>query len=289
MLRLGAKSITGKLTTMNVLVSAGALLVCCVAFVSYDIYSYRDALLRNLSIQAQIIGFNCISAITFNDPGSAQSTLSAVSVSPNIIAAGILLPDGQMFARYARSGVPVSLPPTSHFDTEQYWFRIHEVILVRPIDFQGKIIGAVYIRANPSTLYARLARYLLITVVVVVASLIAAFVLSRVFRRSISDPVIGLAETARVVSREKNFSLRATPSSEHDELSTLVAAFNEMLAEIQERDEELRKAHGELEQRVEERTRQLLIANRQLEQRTRELVFANKELEAFSYSVSHDL
>jgi len=54
------------------------------------------------------------------------------------------------------------------------------------------------------------------------------------------------------------------------------------LIERKRAEEELQKAHDDLEIRVEERTKELAQANT-------ELVAVNDELEAFSYSVSHDL
>jgi light-regulated signal transduction histidine kinase (bacteriophytochrome) len=96
-----------------------------------------------------------------------------------------------------------------------------------------------------------------------------------VFGKSTAEPIVRLAEIARIVSRDKNYSLRGSPAGTGDELDGLVGDFNEMLMQIQERAVALKRARDEMEGQVEQRTAQLTSAN--------------QELAAFSYSVSHDL
>lgn len=274
---LASRSISTKLTWMNISVTAVALIVASIAFLAYDQSTARSELALSLSTQAQIVASNSVSALEFNDPQSARLTLAALAASPNIEGAGLLTPDGQLFAEYWRSpNVRVNvLPVLQPNRIETVVFFPQHATVIRNIDFGGRRIGAIYIRSSLVTIDQRRNRFLQILAIVLLACLGAALLVSMAFRHSVADPITELADTARTVSRERNYSIRAKPSRAHDELATLIAAFNEMLGQIQLRDAALLSARNELEVRVQERTKQLVAANR--------------DLEAFSYSVSHDL
>src|SRR5713226_3236518 len=169
-------SISRKLTLMNMLVSAVALLLASGGFCAYDLYSFRRALVRNVSIQAQIIGDNTVSALLFNDPHSAEKTLSALRANPNLMYAQIYTRDGQPFAGYWRDGAGKTgaLPIISQGQIQNHWFTDGSLGLARSIVFQGKPTGTVYIRSDLGAMNDRLKSYALIVVVVLFVSLLVA-------------------------------------------------------------------------------------------------------------------
>jgi PAS domain S-box-containing protein len=237
-------SLSKKLTAMNLLVSAGALILASAAFFAYDVITFRANLIDNTSIEAQIIGSNAVSPLIFNDPRSAESTLSTLRASPHIIYAGIYTPKGRLFAGYSRQPdvSTVDLPAFGRGQDDSYAFKRGEFGLVHTIVFQGKPAGIVYIRSDMGAMYDRLRSYTVILLVILGASLVAALALSRILQRVVSQPILRLAETARHVSREKDYSVRAQATGDRDEVALLVDAFNGMLVEIHKRDRALQES-----------------------------------------------
>lgn len=297
MFKLKNHSISRKLTWMNMLVSGAALLLACAAFIAYDTISFREAIVRNLSIQSQMIGSDTASALLFNDPQSAEKTLSALRVAHNILSAAIYEPDGPLFASYSRDRDRDSPPVTiSAGQTETHSFKNGEIVLIQPIVFQGKLTGIIYMRSDLEELNQRLEQYARIAAVVLLVCLMTALLVSSIFRRSVAEPIIGLAEVARIVSRDKNYSIRAMSAPRHGELAILIDAFNDMLTQIQENEADLRKAQDELEQRVQERTAELESAKTEVEAFSASILEAKEELERaskfkdqFLSTMSHEL
>lgn len=275
----GSRSVSARLMWMNVLVSGTVLVLAVIAFFSYDLISFRANLIRNLATSAQIVGANSVSALLFDDPQSAATTLEALRNSPDVVGATLVANNGEVFAEYQRNGqrapAQAALPAMTPGRVDQNWVRWSHVLLAHRIVFQGKTEGTVFIAAELTETGRRARQYLIIALGVLLICMAAGLLIGSRVRKLVARPIASLAETAQQVSRERDYSVRATTYQDNDEIAVLIEAFNEMLDQIQDRDTAVRTARDQLETRVQERTAALRAANR--------------ELEAFSYTVAHDL
>jgi PAS domain S-box-containing protein len=232
------RSIRRKLTRIIMLTSTTAVLLACLGFVISDFVSSRHHLAGDLSTLAQIVGSNSTVALTFGDREGAGEVLNALRAKPSIVAAGIYTETGEPFARY-EPDASISIPRFLLHDG--FHDRGDRLELFYGIRHDGKRLGTLYLVSDSRDRNALLKRYATIAAGIVLVSLIFAFLLSSRLQRNISNPIVELARVARLVSQEKNYSVRAARRgpSDDDEIDHLLSGFNGMLAEIEQRDSRL--------------------------------------------------
>ena len=254
-MRIAHRSIRQKLTHIILITCGASILMACTALAAYDFATFRRDLARVLIQTGGTTGANTTAALSFGDAASARETLTSLSAQNHIVQACIYARDGAIFASYVRSGShPNPLPPSPGRDGIAS--TPGHVVLFQPIWLSGERIGTIYLDSDTEELYTREWRFAGIALIVILGSFVTAYLLAARLQRAISEPVRELAETVSAVSRRKDYSIRATKSSQ-DEIGSLVDGFNEMLDRIHEREKALQYARDDLEVRVSERTSEL--------------------------------
>ncbi|MGF1613057.1 MAG: response regulator, partial [Gammaproteobacteria bacterium] len=300
MSRLRDLSITNKLQVLMVSIAASALIVAAGVGLVHETYSFRQSLVENLRTLAEMIGSNSAAALIFEDPTAAEKTLSALSFSPDVVAARIYAQDGALlaqWARYPQANVGVLLPDNSRDrdhpvgeKTGDKWhaFQGNYLLLADPIHFDGQVIGAIHLVAILERLESRLRNGIAVVLGILLAGIGVAYLLSFKLHRVISSPIKALVAAMNQVKEQKNYSIHLEIES-RDELGRLTEGFNEMLAHIHQRDAALARHREQLEQRVKERTVELAEANAELDAVAKESIRAKEAAEAANRAKSEFL
>ncbi len=281
-------SVARKLVLINLLVVLAALCFAFALFVILERSEAREQVVRELSMQTEMMANSLVSSLEQADSTQASAILAGFSVASNVRDAILFDANRKVLAVYNSSeetAVPESGFAYLHGGHLQWpgmgarsvVFSREGLYLYQDVIRNEKILGGIYVHSTLEHFHAYKSQALLgIAVVFAVALLIALLVTTRVMNL-VTRPVRDLLDAIQSVRYDGNYSVRV-PKSADDELGELAMAFNNMLVAIGERDTELSKQHLRLEAEVQERTRELKLTNVSLEETVRALQQANRAI-----------
>ena len=254
-------TIQRKLMHLVLLISGVVLFLTCIGFFAYEFYTFRKASKDHLSTLGEIVSANSTAALAFDSPDDSNEILQALKAEKHIVAACIYDAKGNVFARYPLTLSEKNFP--KHQGKDGYMFVNGNIEGFQPVIQADNRLGTLYLQSDMKAIYQRFERYGMIALLVIAVSVFVAWLLTRKLQKSISEPILALAETAAKISDENDYTVRAK-KFDNDEVGLLTDSFNQMITHIQRQNAEIISFSQALELKVKERTNELEKANIEL-------------------------
>jgi len=244
--RLRDQPIPKKVTFVIMGITAVVLLLAFGALFYFQACILRQQAAHELSVVGEITARECGAAVRFKDEDAAGQIINGLKGMPQIAGARLELNNRQRLAFFGTSRDEAEIKAARL----KSGIRIDgdRIILAQPVMLGGAQEGTLSLLADLRATTSQLVKlYGSIFTLVLLASLLVAFVLSGQFLRFVTDPILRLADTARTVADHNDYSVRATKTC-NDEVGVLTDAFNQMLDHIQSQDSKLRGSEEKLAQ-----------------------------------------
>jgi uncharacterized membrane protein affecting hemolysin expression len=205
-------------------------MVLLVAFiiVTYTQWQFRHQQLRDsISTLTNVVGINSSASLAFIDPETGQEILSALKSEEQIISAELFSQDGQLFASYkndspmthsflsqvlikVHENLKFLTPETSINESEKITYESSFLGITQKVHAGNRVVGSIHLRACLHKLYDSFIQQLLLVGGLLLVTLLVAYVLANQLQKFISRPVLHLANTMQKVSKNQDYSIRAT-------------------------------------------------------------------------------
>jgi signal transduction histidine kinase len=273
---LRTTSIKGALSWVVMLICSITLFSSLTISSLQDINFQKKKLVDQLHAYANIVAFNSKASILYDDAEMEDGRLksfAAVDILHNIHIYKLTPETNQLsfFSSYNRRDVA---PYPAQFDKVDDFLEPHfngDIIeIAKAVDFEGKKIGYIYLRASLDDLNKYMQNRILYDLLIAIIALIGAFFVSVRLQRRFTKPIETLLSVVQKVTKEKSYSVRA-PAADIEELHMLGRAINNMLdrieqqfTKVQQAELEIRQLNQGLEHKISERTLALKSSNQDL-------------------------
>lgn len=281
MLIFGGHSFAKKMTWVVLAASSLALCTLTSAFLLFDYVRSRSERQSQLSTLADVVGQNSRAALSFRNPTAATEVLRALRAEHSVVAACLYEFSGHLFAHYEQAQSSMLCPPTL---PQARPVRASYSIEMRPVFRDGDVVGMLCLTSDDHNLRQRHKHLLAMAGALLALSLAVGWVSGSLLQRKFSAPLSELAQVMRNVTHDQTFTARVSIAGS-DEIAQLGSCFNSMLAEIQRREEDLRRSNIRLEDELIQRKE----TNQQLAKAKEEAEIANRTKSEFLANMSHEI
>ncbi len=275
-------SVKTKLITIMVFTAVVAIALVMASFLILEFTSYRQAMVDELQIQAQIVAKNVMAALVFDDRKTAEEILGFLAADPDIVGVVVLDSKGRKFASY-----PSDWELTQEFvGRESGWISSARVEV--PVVLEQKTVGSIALVRNPRRINQRLQLFLTVSLFILVTAVVVVLLLARRLQLLFTLPITELVAAMEVLSGSGDYRFRL-PVQRQDEFGALNVGFNDMLAQLEKRDQELVAHRDHLEDEVRQRTMDLQAAMVDLTCAKEAAEASDRAKSAFLANMSHEL
>jgi len=218
-------------------------------FLAYSFYSINQESRERLSALGDIIGADVAAKMTYGGNRVGTESLAVLKADSSIKQVFVLNEQDQVIAYYnqktdvAPNELQQSLK-SLRSKIRQQFIELNPGV-ESPVIRNGIRLGTILIEQNEHIIINKISDTTGISAIILLFALGLSYLLAGRFQRIVTEPVTAMATIMREVSYTKDYSKRV-PSFNTDEIDQLAKCFNEMLSEIEQRDEDLLDRQNQL-------------------------------------------
>ncbi|MDP8267667.1 MAG: PAS domain S-box protein [Candidatus Tenebribacter davisii] len=204
--------------------------------------SLKQELLNQSHIQARLIGEYCVSPLVFEDMDGLDHILQKIDALPFILSATVYDQNGNLVSYHQKKGETEPIPQHEQHDDVFLKNMLH---MREAIIYQGIEYGQIHLRVSTKEFKKEISNQIWLFAWVISGMLIFIYFLANRFQKIISEPILNLANFSDKISKTADYSLQIQKQNE-DEIGSLYDGFNNMLNQINIRQEERKQAEKTL-------------------------------------------
>jgi signal transduction histidine kinase/DNA-binding response OmpR family regulator len=292
--------IARRLRIISLVSATAALGLAALVHIGMEVWAFRQTRTEQLMALSTAIGGNATWAIRDSDKVKAKELLAPLQAIPDVLFVVMQDADGRQLSSFSREGL-------SEFRVRSAIAELGESIgksskpampisswsgmtlaLRAPVMANDQVLGHVFVQASSESLYSRLAVYVAMTLLVMLACVLVAHTLAARMQLVITRPIDRLVQVIKRVIRDKDYTARCEPAG-INEIGSLIDGFNGMLEQMQSRAKQDSEHSRLLEAEVSQRTQGMAKANERLRDAMAEAMQARDAAERATRSKSEFL